>query len=185
MSQLRHDSSHKDSQFKNRLHPIRVNESGHIHFVTTSCIGHKPFFSKSWTRKIIMDSIDEIRCRTGFLIIGYVLMPEHSHFLIVPGSDQSISQTMGCLKWYTAISLLKVLREKGMDENALWKTRFYDFNVFTHNKLKEKLNYCHMNPVRRELVESPEEWEYSSYINYEMNDDSVFRVDRWWDYWKV
>jgi len=132
-----------------------------------------------------MDSIDEIRAQNGFKIIGYVLMPEHSHFLIIPDSDQSISQAMGCLKWYTAIRLLKVLRDKGMDENSLWQSRFYDFNIFTLNKLHEKLNYCHMNPVKRGLVEYPKDWEHSSYRNYEMDDDSIFRVNRWWDYWKI
>lgn len=53
---------------------------------------------------------------------------------------------------------------------------------FTHKKLMEKLNYCHMNPVRRKLVDSPEQWIPSSYQNYELNDETVFRVDRRWDF---
>jgi len=48
----------------------------------------------------------------------------------------------------------------------------------TQEKLIEKLNYCHLNPVKRGLVKSPEEWLYSSYRNYENNDDSIFRIDR-------
>lgn len=132
-----------------------------------------------------MDAIDKIRSKKGFFVLGYVLMPEHAHFLLASGQCQFISRAVGCLKWYASIQLLAALREKGMREKALWQPRYYDFNVFTKEKLLEKLNYCHLNPIRRGLVNSPGEWVHSSYRNYENNDDSVFRVDRWWDYWKI
>ena len=34
---------------------------------------------------------------------------------------------------------------------AFWQRRFYDFNVWTEKKLKEKLHYMHRNPVDRKL----------------------------------
>ncbi len=116
--------------------------------------------------------------------MGYVLMPEHAHFLIAPQADISISSVMQALKWYSAKRLLKMLRKRGMNVHQLWMPRFYDYNVFSIEKLHEKLNYCHMNPVTRNLVSSPEDWMFSSYRNYELNDDSVFRVDRWWEFWE-
>ena len=177
------DSSKIDDIFSNSRHPIRINEPGHIHFVTTSCYKYKPFFCKSWTRQIIMESIDKVRSKREFLIIGYVVMPEHAHFLIVPNQCKTISAAVQCIKWYTSTQLLAELRKRGKDEKKLWQPRFYDFNVFTQKKLLEKLNYCHMNPVNRGLVDSPDDWLYSSYRNYECDDDRIFRVDRWWVYW--
>jgi putative transposase len=47
-----------------------------------------------------------------------------------------------------------------------WQARFYDFNVFTEKKHVEKLRYMHHNPVKRGLVERPEQWEWSSYRYY-------------------
>jgi putative transposase len=38
-----------------------------------------------------------------------------------------------------------------------WQPRFYDFNVWSANKLKEKLEYMHTNPVQRKLVQHPRE----------------------------
>ena len=35
---------------------------------------------------------------------------------------------------------------------SFWQRRFYDFNVWTNKKRIEKLNYMHMNPVKRGLV---------------------------------
>jgi hypothetical protein len=42
----------------------------------------------------------------------------------------------------------------------------YDFNAWTEKKRIEKLRYIHRNPVVRGLVESPEQWRWSSFRWY-------------------
>ena len=57
----------------------------------------------------------------------------------------------------------------GSDSKAsrrFWQVRFYDFNVWTEKKRIEKLRYIHRNPVKRGLVESPEQWAWSSFRWY-------------------
>jgi len=49
---------------------------------------------------------------------------------------------------------------------AFWQARFYDFNVYSERKKKEKLNYMHANPVVRGLVEHPKDWAWSSWGSY-------------------
>jgi putative transposase len=44
-----------------------------------------------------------------------------------------------------------------------WQRRFYDFNVYSRKKLREKLEYMHANPVVRKLVTHPREWPWSSW----------------------
>jgi putative transposase len=48
----------------------------------------------------------------------------------------------------------------------LWQAGFYDFNVYSEEKLKEKLNYIHGNPVKAGLVLSPRDYRWSSYKEY-------------------
>ena len=48
----------------------------------------------------------------------------------------------------------------------IWQKRFYDFNVWTEQKHVEKLRYIHRNPVKRGLVEKPEQWKWSSFRAY-------------------
>jgi putative transposase len=45
---------------------------------------------------------------------------------------------------------------------AFWQRRFYDFNVWSEKKLKEKLLDMQRNPVRRKLVQHPKDWPWSS-----------------------
>jgi hypothetical protein len=47
-----------------------------------------------------------------------------------------------------------------------WQKRFYDFNVWSRKKQMEKLEYMHLNPLKRGLVMSPGDWIWSSYSWY-------------------
>jgi len=61
-----------------------------------------------------------------------------------------------------------------------WQARFYDFNVWTTKKRVEKLRYMHRNPVKRGLVGSPEEWRWSSYRFYFLDEAGPVRVNAGW-----
>ncbi len=64
--------------------------------------------------------------------------------------------------------------------SAFWQARFYDFNVWTTKKRVEKLRYMHRNPVKRGLVKSPEEWRWSSYRFYFVDEAGAVRVNEGW-----
>lgn len=36
-------------------------------------------------------------------------------------------------------------------------------------EFRERLDYMHLNPVRRGLVKRPEEWQWSSYNNFSLD----------------
>lgn len=63
---------------------------------------------------------------------------------------------------------------------AFWLARFYDFNVWTTKKRVEKLRYIHRNPAKRGLVETPEQWRWSSYRFYLLGETGPVRVDEGW-----
>jgi hypothetical protein len=48
--------------------------------------------------------------------------------------------------------------EAQREEKHFWQRRFYDFNVWSEKKFKEKLDYMHANPVKRGLVLHPKDW---------------------------
>jgi len=65
----------------------------------------------------------------------------------------------------------------GATANRFWQARFYDFNVWTEKKRIEKLRYIHRNPVKRGLVESPEQWRWSSFRWYLSREAGPVRIN--------
>jgi putative transposase len=98
-------------------------------------------------------------------------MPEHVHLLLSEPEVGSPSTVMQVLKQRTAQALLPRRKRRNLRQHemfaeesrrALWQARFYDFNVWTTKKRTEKLRYMHRNPVKRGLVDAPEQWRWSS-----------------------
>ncbi|MCA9085259.1 MAG: hypothetical protein KDA81_14440 [Planctomycetaceae bacterium] len=49
----------------------------------------------------------------------------------------------------------------------LWTPKYYAFQVYSREKVEEKLRYMHMNPVRAGLVAKATDWKWSSARWYE------------------
>ena len=59
-----------------------------------------------------------------------------------------------------------------------WEARFYDFNVYSRGKIKEKLNYMHANPVIQKLVSHPKDWPWSSWSYYAKGEAGLIPMDK-------
>ncbi len=66
------------------------------------------------------------------------------------------------------------------EERPFWQARYYDFNVHNPEKRDEKLHYMHMNPVRRGLVERPEDWRSSSFRHYAFGEVGTVEIESEW-----
>jgi putative transposase len=119
--------------------------------------------------------LEETRQRCRFVVLGYVVMPEHFHLLISEPQQGDPSKVMQLVKQlYAQRVLRRVRRKRNVDQASLrnlepvhvWQARFYDFNVWTERKRVEKLRYMHRNPVKRGLVTEPEQWRWSSFQDY-------------------
>ncbi len=71
---------------------------------------------------------------------------------------------------------------ENLEENSrhFWQARYYDFNVWTARKRVKKLRYIHRNPVKRGLVEKPEDWRWSSFRNYATGEEGVVEIESPW-----
>ncbi|MCH7719767.1 MAG: hypothetical protein IH988_02085 [Planctomycetes bacterium] len=183
-------------------HLRRYDEPGHVHFWTISCYRRLGFFHRDGLKQIVADGLGLLQRRFGICIVGYVVMPEHVLVLIYPharGNEEPIgvSKLLNAFKQHVGFYGKKRLREQWagrgrlwsdplnrwalgqLGEQSIWNTRGYDFNVNRQETLLEKLDYCHTNPITRGLVDRPEDWPWSSYRFYEMDDRSVLVMD--WD----
>ena len=118
-----------------------------------------------------------MRRRYTFVVVGYVVMPEHFHLLISEPERGNPSTVMQVLKQRFARKVLRDWRkrsergqnrlwEDALNEGHVWQRRFYDFVVWSEGKRVEKLRYMHRNPVKRGLALEPEQWAWSSFRYY-------------------
>ncbi len=157
----------------------RTYGAHHLHFITSSCYQRLPALGTAQSRDQFLSILEQTRERYRFVVVGYVVMPEHFHLLITEPEIGTPSTVMQVLKQRTARQLLPMKRA-GAPRTPFWQERFYDFNVFTTNKRVEKLRYMHRNPVKRGLVCAPEEWRWSSYRFYFLDEAGPVRVNEGW-----
>src|SRR5437870_3017832 len=83
-----------------------------------------------------------------------------------------------------AIQMLKQIVSYQLHKLAaggpFWQARYYDFNVWSERKRIEKLRYIHRNPVKRGLVESPEQWARSSFRHYISGVEGMVEIESQW-----
>jgi putative transposase len=147
----------------------RFQQSGDVHFVTFSGYRRAPLLTTPQARDIFEQTLEQVRKWYGVYIIGYVVMPEHVHLLMTEPERGKLSVALQMLKQNVAYRVSPGVR--------FWQPRYYDFNVWTVEKRVEKLKYLHRNPVRRGLVEKPEDWKWSSYRHYATGIDGVVEVE--------
>jgi putative transposase len=154
---------------------------GNFHYITSSCYQRRAFLGSASHRDLFQTVLEEVRRKYGFIVLGYVVMPEHFHLLIGEPRERSIAVVMQVLKQRIARQCRsQEKRISSMEEEippAFWHTRFYDFNVFSKKKIIEKLRYIHRNPVKRGLVESPEQWRWSSYRFYAFGKEGPVKIE--------
>jgi putative transposase len=150
---------------------IRYEHTGHQHFLTFSCWQRRPYLGSADARDLFVRSLEQMRIRYGFLVVGYVVMPEHVHLLVTEPSSGSLA---------TAIQAVKLSVARQRHQRHCWLNRYYDFVVYSEKKRVEKLRYIHRNPVRRRLVERPEDWAWSSFRHYQTGLVGPVEIESWW-----
>jgi len=153
----------------------RYYGTGSLHFITWSCYRRKPLLYNPARRDLLLTALELVRVRYRFAVIGYVVMPEHVHLLISEPWIGDPSRIIQAVK----LSVSRRLAIEGQFSGRFWQSRFYDFNVWSQRKEVEKLKYMHRNPVVRGLVESPEQWPWSSYRSYAYREAGLVRINDW------
>jgi len=153
---------------------VRFQNAGCFHFITFSCYQRLPLLAHPGSYSIFEQELEKFRKRYGFVVAGYVLMPEHVHLLINEPKAVSLATALRVLKQQTS-KLLKLA-----DEVQFWQRRYYDFNVHNPEKTTEKLRYMHRNPVKRGLVAKPEDWAWSSFRHYATGVEGTVEIESEW-----
>ncbi len=153
------------------------DEPRHAHFLTYSCHKRAALLVKDRVRRWVVEAMEQTRATLNISLLAYVIMPDHVHVLLLPKSGCPMRRVLAALKSSVSRHAREHLMDTGQRE---WLDRLtvrypsrtvfrfwqpgggYDRNVWRERTVREVMDYMHANPVRRGLVESPEEWAWSS-----------------------
>ena len=173
-----------------------TNNQAFAYFTTTTLSGFVELFNQDEYAQIVIRNLDFYREKFEFELLAYVILPQHLHLIILPGSKGDISDIMRDFKKHTAKEIVELLEEeerfdilgifrgkaqryhsKDNRKYQVWEDRFDDVALYSDKVFRTKLDYIHNNPVEAGLVDSPSNYPYSSARNYDSGDHSIIRVD--------
>ena len=149
---------------------MRFEVANQPRFLTFSCYQRLPLFSNNLIKDAFVERLNAARAKTHFRLLGWVIMPEHVHLMVVPHLPEfPMRRVLNEIKSKFALEVLDrwkglnapILRRLMSADGALhfWQLGGgYDRNIRDDPELFEKIEYMHENPRRRGLVEIPLDW---------------------------
>ena len=170
------------------------DEEGQGHELTFSCYQRLPLLKDDHRCQQLATAIDRAVGRHGFSLLAFVFMPEHVHLIVYAEEPTArIADLLFAIKRPVSyrikqdlIASNNPLLEKLTIRERPGKTSFrfwqegpgYDRNIHDQKTLDKMIDYVHRNPVRRELVDHPGDWKWSSWRQYEEESNAGSDVPR-------
>ncbi|MBL8745248.1 MAG: transposase [Phycisphaerae bacterium] len=150
----------------------RWEAPGDVRFVTFSCEKRLPLFGSARIRDVFADRLGATRDLFRCELFAWVVMPEHVHLIVRP-KDGELEPVLDYLKKSVSRKIISRWRELNAPilkkiELPNGSPRFwqkgggFDRNIRHEGEFVREVRYIHRNPVERELVEQPRDWEWSS-----------------------
>jgi putative transposase len=120
-------------------------------FVTIATLNREPFFENPAVAREAVETLYRVKALHPFFLHGFVVMPDHCHFLMTIPPPEKISNIIGTYK-------------SGMTFNTgipqMWQPRSHMRIIRMTSEYV--LQYIHMNPVVASMVKKPAEYPWSS-----------------------
>jgi putative transposase len=123
--------------------------------VTTETWGRRALFRAEPWAKLFIDTLYHYR-GSAYLLHEFVVMPDHVHLLITPltSLEKAVQFIEGGFSY-------RAKKELGSNLEV-WQPGFSDHRIRDARDYAQHVAYIRQNPVRKRLVEAPEQYAFSS-----------------------
>jgi putative transposase len=163
----------------------RITEQ--VYFVTDTVVDWVDIFTRPKYKHIILEALTYCQREKGLVIYAWVLMSNHLHAIVSAQEGTTVSEIWRDFKKFTSKQILAELAIDPEESRKEWMLNRFEYAARNDKKIKhyrfwqegndaqeifladyydQKLNYIHNNPVNAELVNCPEDYRYSSAIDY-------------------
>ena len=135
----------------------RIIIPGIAHHVTQRGNNRQQVFYSDDQRRFYLHLLTRHATRYRVRILGYCLMTNHVHLVVVPECQNSLARTFGTMHAEYALALNQAAERTG----HLWQNRFFSCPLDVWH-LENAMRYVELNPVRAGLAVMPWDWPWSS-----------------------
>lgn len=173
-----------------------------LYFVSFAVVYWLDVFTRNQYKDIVLDSLSFCQREKGMEIVAWCIMTNHIHLIFRITNENKPELVLGDFKRFTSKSIVKAVKEnnqesrkeflleqfkKAADSSSnvthyqFWRHDNKPIELWSNKVIQEKINYIHNNPVASGLVFKPENYMYSSAINYSgemglLENITVFRL---------
>ncbi|MCB9850109.1 MAG: transposase [Phycisphaerales bacterium] len=128
-----------------------------------------------------LDALRENADRFDLRVLGYCLMTNHVHLVVIPRTADALAKAIGRTHWRYSQYVNRMHGRTG----HLWQNRFFSCLLDEHH-CWEALRYVERNPVRARMVRLPWRYEWSSAAAHigEKDTAELLDLDTWRRNWK-
>jgi putative transposase len=130
--------------------------------ITSSTRGRRALFSRDNWAKLLVNTLYHYR-RSGYLLHGFVIMPDHIHVLVTPKT--SLVKAVQFIKGGFSYRAKKELGSS----MEVWQKGISDHRIRDASDYRIHQVYIQQNPVRKNLCETAGEHPYSSARGYDLD----------------
>ena len=141
----------------------------YAHFVTFSCYRRRQALQEDQSKRIVLGRLSVLLRRHDATCCGFVVMPEHVHAVVWFPLPKQLTPFIHGWKRESSRTLKQWFRTHrphyfaaSQMARRFWQPKYYPFEIYSQEKLHEKVNYMHKNPVDRGLVERAVDYPWSS-----------------------
>jgi REP element-mobilizing transposase RayT len=164
----------KETRYRHWKNP---SQPGTTTFVTATCLDFAHLFQREELRtEMMLSPLDDCLYYRARLH-AFVIMTHHFHALVTPGEETTISSLIQRLKRNASKKLSPLLNENetrqlnsqaGLNRSNFWKPSFRGFAINSEETFLQKAKYIHLNPLRAELTDDPDSYQWSSAHYYQL-----------------
>lgn len=161
------------------------NKEG-LYFVSFATVYWLDVFVREDYFFIVVESLNFCRQNLGLQIFCWCIMPSHIH-LIIKAQEKNPDKVLGRFKEHTSKQIQEAIgsnikesrkdwmlwmferagkKSSNVTNRQFWQHHNKPIELWSPNVIEQKVNYIHLNPVVAGFVVSPEDWKYSSAIDF-------------------
>ncbi|NOQ72228.1 MAG: transposase [Crocinitomix sp.] len=157
------------------------------YFVSFAVIDWLDIFTRNEYKDILLDCLRYCQKNKGMEIYAWCIMTNHVHLVFRSMEDQPPELLLGDFKRFTSNAVVKAIKENqresrkefllekfgvaadkssNVKHNQFWRHDNRPIQLWSNKVISQKIRYIHDNPVEEGYVFRPEDYKYSSAIDY-------------------